>query len=113
MPALTDVAPVYVLLPDSVSVPAPTLVRPPGPLIVPDKAVHKVLWPILGRPGVLFVDGEVVGRWRPKSTKARLEITVDPFAPLPPAVRREAEREAERVAAVREAPDVRVRWTDA
>ncbi|HYU66414.1 MAG TPA: crosslink repair DNA glycosylase YcaQ family protein [Jatrophihabitantaceae bacterium] len=82
-------------------------------LIVPDKAVHKVLWPILGRPGVLFVDGEVVGTWRPKSGKARLEITVDPFAPLPPAVRREAEREAERVAAVREAPDVRVRWTDA
>ena len=83
------------------------------PLIVPDKAVHKVLWPILGRPGVLFVDGEVVGAWRPKSGKARLEITVDPFVPLPPAVRREAEREAERVAAVRDAPDVQVRWTDA
>ena len=35
-------------------------------LIVPDRAVQKALWPILGRPGVLLVDGEVVGIWRPR-----------------------------------------------
>src|SRR6202011_3180446 len=37
VPALTDVAPVYVLLPDSVSVPVPILVSPPGPLIAPER----------------------------------------------------------------------------
>ena len=81
-------------------------------LIVPDRAVQKTLWPILGRPGVLFVDGEVVGTWRPRSAKARLDITVDAFAPLPPSVRDEVEAEAARVAAVRGAADVAVTWTD-
>lgn len=81
-------------------------------LIVPDPAVQKALWPILGRPGVLFVDGEVVGTWRPKTAKSRLQLHVEPFAPLPPATRREIEAEAERVGATRDATDVEVRWVD-
>ncbi len=55
--------------------PDPDLVRLLGPfdpylqardreLIVPDRSVHKSLWPVLGRPGVLFVGGEVLGTWR-------------------------------------------------
>ena len=79
-------------------------------LIVPNPAVQKTLWPILGRPGVLFVDGEVVGTWRPKSAKARLDITVEPFVPLPPPVRRAVRDEAQRVAIVRGAHDVNVIW---
>ncbi|HEY3088024.1 MAG TPA: winged helix DNA-binding domain-containing protein [Jatrophihabitantaceae bacterium] len=78
-------------------------------LIVPDRAVQKALWPILGRPGVLFVDGEVVGTWRPKAAKTRLEITVEAFVPLPPPVRRAVDGEAQRVAAVRGARGVNVR----
>ncbi len=37
VPALTVVAPVYVLAPVSVVVPAPDLVKPPAPLMTPDK----------------------------------------------------------------------------
>jgi hypothetical protein len=70
-------------------------------LIVPDKAAHKALWPVLGRPGAVFVDGEVVGTWRPKASGAKLTIVVDEFAPLPAPVRAHLEAEAERVAAVR------------
>lgn len=81
-------------------------------LIVPDRALHKVLWPVLGRPGVVFIDGEVVGTWRPRSTKGRLQLAVEPFAALPPALRREVEQEAERVGTARDASEVEVKWVD-
>jgi hypothetical protein len=102
------------------SAPAPDVVRLLGPfdpylqardreLMVPDKALYKPLWPVLGRPGVLFVDGEVVGIWRPKSSGKRLTLTVDAFGPLPPPVWTAIEAEAERVAATRGAADVTVK----
>ena len=78
-------------------------------LIVPDSRVHKTLWPVLGRPGVVFAGGEVVGAWRTKSAKNKLTITVEEFAPIPAPVWRQVEAEAERVAAVRDATDVTVR----
>ncbi len=102
------------------SAPAAKLVRLLGPfdpylqardrdLIVPDKGVHKLLWPVLGRPGVLFVDGEVVGTWRTKASGAKLTVTVVAFAPLPPKVWTQVESEAERVGEARGAGDVTVK----
>ena len=70
-------------------------------LIVPDESVHKALWPVLGRPGVVFVDGEVAGTWRPKAAGRKLTLVVEAFGPLPPPVWEQIESEAERVAAVR------------
>lgn len=70
-------------------------------LIVRDKAVQKALWPVLGRPGAVFADGEVVGTWRPKASGKKLAVTVEEFAPVAPVVRERIEAEAERVAAVR------------
>jgi hypothetical protein len=70
-------------------------------LIVPDKVAQKALWPVLGRPGVVFVDGEVAGTWRPKAASKKLTLLIEEFAPLPPAVREQIDAEAERVAAVR------------
>jgi hypothetical protein len=70
-------------------------------LLVPDRSLHKALWPVLGRPGVLLVDGEVIGTWRPKASGARLTVVVGPFAPLPAHVREAIEDEAGRVGAVR------------
>ncbi|HEV7193455.1 MAG TPA: crosslink repair DNA glycosylase YcaQ family protein [Jatrophihabitantaceae bacterium] len=78
-------------------------------LIVPDVSVHKALWPVLGRPGVIFADGEAVGTWRTKAAGPTLTITVQEFVPLPPSVRARIDDEAERVAGVRGATEVRVR----
>ncbi|SCX60977.1 Winged helix DNA-binding domain-containing protein [Klenkia marina] len=44
-------------------------------LLVPDRPV-KELWPVLGRPGAVLVDGEVAGTWRPSTKGGRLALTV-------------------------------------
>ena len=99
--------------------PEPDLVRLLGPfdpylqardrnLIVPDKAVQKALWPVLGRPGALFVDGEIAGTWRTKAAGKKLTVSVEAFAPLRPSVWKHVDAEADRVAQVRGVQDVRV-----
>jgi len=77
-------------------------------LIVPDKAVQKILWPVLGRPGVVLVDGEVAGVWRTKTSARKLAVNVEAFAPLPPRVWKRIEAEAIRVGEVRGASQITV-----
>ena len=77
-------------------------------LVVPNKAHRKVLWPMLGPPGGVLVDGEVAGAWRTKVSGKRLDLTVQQFARLPAAARRAIEAEAALVARARGAGDVRV-----
>lgn len=78
-------------------------------LLVPDKGRHKALWPTLGRPGALMVDGEITGVWRTRSARTKLTITLEPFTRLPASAWKKIEAEAERVAAVRGAADVEVK----
>jgi hypothetical protein len=82
-------------------------------LLVPDRARQKEVWRILGNPGALLVDGEVAGTWRPKKSGARLELTIVPFERVPARVRTAVAAEAERVAQVRGAKDLRVHWPSA
>ena len=99
--------------------PEPDLVRLLGPfdpylqardraLIVPDKSVHKAMWPVMGRPGALLVEGEIAGIWRTRASGGKLTITVEPFGPQPKSVWAEIDDEAQRVAHVRSAQDVSV-----
>jgi hypothetical protein len=46
-------------------------------LLVADPARRKALWPVLGRPGALLVDTEVVGTWRPRSSGRTLRLQVE------------------------------------
>ncbi|HTE72176.1 MAG TPA: winged helix DNA-binding domain-containing protein [Actinomycetes bacterium] len=46
------------------------------PLLVNDPARAKALWPVIGRPGVVLVDGEVAGSWRPRTRGGRLRLEV-------------------------------------
>lgn len=79
--------------------------------LVPEKARQKEIWKILGNPGALLVEGELAGTWRTKgSGRKRLDFTLASFEPLPPAVRKAAEAEAERVAGVRGFGDLRIAW---
>lgn len=86
-------------------------------LIVPDTSIHKSLWPVLGRPGTLFVDGEIVGIWRTKSggaksAGAKLTLTVESFAPLPDRVWAQIKSEAYRIGNIRGAGSVDVKRVD-
>jgi hypothetical protein len=46
------------------------------PLLVDDPAHAKALWPVLGRPGAVLVDGEVAGTWRPRQSGGKLRVQV-------------------------------------
>ncbi|MCC3763063.1 winged helix DNA-binding domain-containing protein [Glycomyces sp. TRM65418] len=69
--------------------------------LVADPARVKALWPVLGRPGAVLVDGEVAGLWRPRKTGKRFTVAVEPWRALSERERKAVVAEAERLAAFR------------
>ena len=72
-------------------------------LVVPDPARRKELWPVLGRPGAVLHNGEIVGSWRPRKAGTKLTVLVEPWGRPSAALRRAISPEAERLAAHRHA----------
>jgi hypothetical protein len=68
------------------------------PLLVGDPARAKALWPVLGRPGAILVDGDLAGTWRPRKAGSKLRLQLDLWSPVPA---KRLEPEAERLAAFR------------
>lgn len=66
-------------------------------LLVPDEARRKQLWPVLGRPGAIVADGEIVGTWRPRASGRKLTVRTQSWQPLSTPVRRLVEEQAERL----------------
>ncbi|GAA1035312.1 MULTISPECIES: DNA glycosylase AlkZ-like family protein [Amycolatopsis] len=79
-------------------------------VLVPDKARAKEVWKILGSPGALLVDGEIMGTWRMKASGKRLAFTLAEFDPLRRSDRQAAEDEAARAASARGYQDFSVTW---
>nr|WTA70504.1 winged helix DNA-binding domain-containing protein [Micromonospora sp. NBC_00855] len=69
--------------------------------LVPDAAHAKELWPVLGRPGAVLVDGELAGTWRPRKSGKTFTVTVQPWQRLPDATRKAITAQAEHLAAHR------------
>jgi hypothetical protein len=69
--------------------------------LVPDAAHAKQLWPALGRPGAVLVDGDLVGTWRPRQSGNRFTVVVEPWGKLSAATRGAVAEQAERLAAYR------------
>ncbi|MCZ2858716.1 winged helix DNA-binding domain-containing protein [Blastococcus sp. VKM Ac-2987] len=67
-------------------------------LVVPDGARAKELWRVLGRPGGVLADGEVVGTWRARKARDSVSVAVELWAPADRAALHE---QAERLAAFR------------
>ena len=83
------------------------------PLLVGDAARAKALWPVLGRPGAVLVDGEVVGTWRPRTSGRRLTVAVTLWEALSGARRQQIRDRAEQLAAFRRVLLAEVRLTNA
>jgi hypothetical protein len=67
-------------------------------LLVEDEAQRKDLWRVLGRPGAIVVDGEVIGTWRPRSSGKRLTILTEPWRSVTRRTRQDVAEQAERLA---------------
>jgi hypothetical protein len=69
--------------------------------LVDDPAKAKALWPVLGRPGAVLVDGEIAGLWRPRKSGKKFTVAVEPWRGLEAPERKAIEAEAEKLAAFR------------
>ncbi|WP_201776572.1 winged helix DNA-binding domain-containing protein [Allosalinactinospora lopnorensis] len=70
-------------------------------LLVGDPARAKALWPVLGRPGAVLADGEIVGTWRPRASGRKLKVRVELWTGAPASVRGDVAEQAERLAEYR------------
>lgn len=71
-------------------------------LLVSDPARAKALWPVLGRPGAVLLDGDIAGLWRPRKSGRRFQVTVDLWVATSPSVRAAITEQAERLALFRQ-----------
>ena len=78
-------------------------------LLVPDAAVRKRIWTVLGGPGTVLVRGEVAGMWRAKKQGKKLRVTVEALGKLSEAAQDELAAEAERIAPFRGAESAELR----
>lgn len=67
-------------------------------LIAEDGARRKSLWPVLGRPGAVVRDGDIVGTWRPRTERRRLTIEFEPWTRWTKKLRTQVEHQAQRLA---------------
>ena len=74
------------------------------PLLVADPARRKALWPVLGRPGAVLLDGEIAGMWRPRKTGKNLRVHIELWAKPSKAVLDGVRDNAEQLAAYRQVP---------
>ncbi|ROS28154.1 winged helix DNA-binding domain-containing protein [Cellulomonas sp. PhB150] len=70
-------------------------------VLVPDAGRHKALWPTIGRPGAVLVDGEIIGTWRPRAKGKTLALELDEWLPWERRTRAAIEAEHERLAQFR------------
>jgi len=73
-------------------------------LVIPDAAQHRSVYKALSNPGVVLVDGDVIGTWRARLGQGKvLEVAVTGFGTVPGRVRGAVEVEAQVLAPSRRA----------
>jgi hypothetical protein len=70
-------------------------------LLVPDKARHKQLWPVIGRPGAVLVGTDLVGTWRPRASAGAFTLLVEPWTKITKSTQDKIAEQAELLASHR------------
>lgn len=81
--------------------------------LLPDKALHRLLWRPSGNPGVVLVGGQLVALWRSRKKNNRLDVTIEAFTSLSQGIRSQVEAEAETLAPFRGCTSVTTNFTSA
>jgi hypothetical protein len=81
-------------------------------VVLPEAARAKAMWPVLGRPGAVLHDGDIVGAWRPRKSGSKLAVAVELWEPAPATLRESVTAQAERLAAHRGARLTGVEFAD-
>jgi hypothetical protein len=74
--------------------------------VVPERHHQRRLWRAQAGPGAILAAGEIVGTWRHRMVSGRLHVTLHPFHKLAAKEMDDLAREAEEIAALRDANDV-------
>jgi DNA glycosylase AlkZ-like len=70
--------------------------------LLPDKALHPMVWRPVRPPGVVLSAGHPVATWRSRRAGKRLAVTVEPLGPLATRARASIRAEADRIAQLRD-----------
>lgn len=70
-------------------------------LLLEDTALQRRVWRTVANPHVILREGNVAGIWKTRTVRGRLEVTLEPFAPLPPEVGKQLIGQLEDYAAFR------------
>lgn len=76
--------------------------------LLPDKAQRSAVWRPIGGPGVVLVDGCLVGTWRSRKKSTTLAVTVQPFTAIARQALAGIEAEAAAIAGLRGAGSAEV-----
>lgn len=64
-------------------------------LLLPDKKLQRKVWRMVGNPGAVLLDGQIVGVWRQRKQGKQLSMTVDSFRPLTGELKQKITEQAE------------------
>lgn len=68
-------------------------------VILPHKALHKLVWKTVANPGVILKEGRVAGIWTPRRANGKLDAPMTLWEPLSPGERRQLKELVEEYAA--------------
>jgi hypothetical protein len=64
-------------------------------LLLSDKKLQRKVWRTVGNPGVVLLDGQIIGVWRQRKQGKQLNMTVDSFRPLTGELKQKIKEQAE------------------